>query len=196
MLTLLLVRHATTAANETGVWIGHGESEISERGKEELAGLRMQLKPWKIKKVFVSPSLRTQETVQAVLNGQITIQHEEALREIHFGDFEERNYAWVQRHRPEEAERMIQEGNAYCYPGGESLIMAHQRVAKWLREWLALKPEGNYMICAHGGTLRSILSELLSHDERLHWHFKIDPASLSIVTIQGDFPVIEALNKR
>lgn len=196
MTRLLLVRHATTIANEKGLWIGKTESEFSQKGKEELIGLKKQLAIWPITACFSSPSKRTLETAKTVLDEKCQIEKIEALREIDFGSFEGKNFSWAQSTLPEEVQKMIEEGNSYCYPGGESLAKAHQRTKAWLRDWLSTKPEGNYLICAHGGTIRSILSELVAEHEGLHWHFKVDPASLTIVTIQEDFAVIEALNQR
>lgn len=196
MLTLLLIRHATTAANEAGLWIGQMESEISEKGRIEIENLKKLVNKWSIDKAFVSPSRRALETAQNLLEERVSLEAVEALREINFGVFEGKSFKWAQVHRPEEVEKMIVQRNAYCYPEGESLTLAHERVAVWLNSWLSSNPTGTYMICAHGGTIRSILSELIGHNESLHWHFKIDPASLSVVSIEGDFAVIETLNQR
>ena len=201
MITLLLVRHATTEANEKHLWIGHMESEISCKGRSELEQLKQELANWKINKCFVSPSIRAVETLEAGLSTQtnlreISCEVVESLREIHFGRFEGQHFNWVKEHEPEEIHKMIKDKDNYCYPQGESLIVAHQRVAQWLEGFLKDHKEGTYLICAHGGTLRSILSELIAHNVSLHWHFKIDPASLTVVTLEDGFAVIEALNKR
>ncbi|MBU3804601.1 MAG: histidine phosphatase family protein [Candidatus Cellulosilyticum pullistercoris] len=201
MITLLLIRHATTEANEKHLWIGHMESEISSKGRRELEKLKEELAHWEINECFVSPSKRTLETLEVGLSNKastrkIKCEVVEALREIHFGRYEGRHFNWVKVHEPEEIHKMIKEGNAYCYPQGESLIAAHKRVAEWLEGFLRDHKEGTFLVCAHGGTIRSILSELLAHDESLHWHFKIDPASLTVVTLENGFAVIESLNKR
>lgn len=197
MTRLLLIRHATTVANEQGLWIGKLESKLSQKGKEELKELKKKLVPWHITGCFSSPSIRTLETAQAVIEGKCPIEKIEALREINFGTFEGKHFKWAQSTFPEEVQKMIEEGNDYCYPGGESLVNAHKRTKEWLRMWLETKPKGNYLICAHGGTIRSILSELLVGHEGLHWHFKVDPASLTIVNLDDDgFAVIETLNQK
>lgn len=90
---------------------------------------------------------------------------------------------------------MLLEKDAYTYPEGESLLTFHERVANWLQTWMKRHQEGTYLICAHGGTIRSILSELLVGSGQLHWHFKIEPASLTVVTITDGYPVIETLNR-
>lgn len=201
MIKLLLVRHATTQANEEQLWSGHLESEISQKGMKELERLKQELAHYKVNQCFVSPSKRAIETLRAGLSTQkdpdvIRCEVVEALREIHFGRFEGKHFNWVNEHEPEEVEKMLAEKDHYCYPEGESLEDMHRRVAGWFRCFMENHTEGNYLICAHGGTIRSILSELLVHNVSLHWHFKIDPASLTVVTIEEGFAVIEALNKR
>lgn len=198
MLTLLLVRHGTTIANEKGRWIGREESELSEKGKQEVAALKEKLRAYTWECICASPSKRVIETVQMISDGHSSLQKlqiVEALREIEFGHFEGRDFNWVKNHFPEEAEKMIMQKETYAYPEGESLITFHERVARWLKTFLIEHQKGNYLICAHGGTIRSLLSELLVEDYHLHWHFKIEPASLTVVTITDGYAVIETLNR-
>lgn len=197
MLTLLLVRHVTTKANESGSWIGRQESEISSKGNEELILLEKKLSVYKWNQIYASPSQRVIETVQQVTKNHASkkaIQLVEALREIEFGCFEGKNFNWVSDYYPEEVEKMIAQKEDYCYPEGESLVIFHKRIADWLEEFIKTHHEGTYLICTHGGTIRSILSQLLVEGYCLHWHFKIDPGSLTVVTITDGYPVIETLN--
>lgn len=198
MLTLLLSRHATTLANEEGQWIGKQESQISIKGKEEILQLKEKLKKYKIDGIYASPSQRAMETAQMALdleqnNSQIQIV--EALREIDFGAFEGKTFKWANSHYPEEIKKMLEQKEAYTYPEGESLLDMHQRIAEWMKEFKSQHTEGTYWICAHGGTIRSILSELLGAKHHLHWHFKIDHATLTVITITEEFAVIESLNR-
>ena len=199
MLTLLLTRHATTKANEAGLWIGRMESDISDQGYREIISLKEKLAAYKIDKIYASPSQRVLSTAHLVTDsysskGEMEIEVVEALREIEFGRFEGKDFKWASTHYPEEIEKMLLEKDAYTYPEGESLLAFHERVADWLQTWMKRHQEGTYLICAHGGTIRSILSELLVGSGQLHWHFKIEPASLTVVTITDGYPVIETLN--
>ena len=200
MLRLLLVRHAKTFANQSGCWIGQGESEITPEGFKAIDRLKEQLIGEKLDGVFTSPSRRAVCTsLQLCMPHSISeeeIHQIEALKEIHFGRFEGKNFEWVREHEPDEIEKMLSEEANYVYPEGESLCMQHQRVARWLHDFIQKYKEGTYLICAHGGTIRSILSELLIGSETLHWRFKIDPASLTIVTLTEGYAVIETLNSK
>lgn len=195
MIQLILVRHATTIANQSGQFIGRKESEISKEGRVEIKKLKEKLEQFSIDGVYISPSKRVVQSIERFVKEQkIHLEQVEALQEINFGEFEGKTFNWIKTHYPEEIEKMIMEKDDYCYPKGESLIEAHFRIAKWLNEVL-LKKEGNYLICAHGGTIRSILSELVVHSHSLHWHFKIENAKITLVNITDGFPVIEKLNE-
>ncbi len=196
MLTLILVRHATTEANEAGLYIGRSESPLSPQGREEARRLCEKLGKWHIHQIYTSPAGRVQETIKPLVGPHKSVHVIEALHEIDFGICETRDFNWLKKNYPEEVGRMMEEGIMYKYPKGESLMMAHERVANWLNTFLTSHQSGNFLVAAHGGTIRCILSELLVKNPSLHWHFKIDPATITIIRMQEGFPVIEALNEK
>ena len=196
MLTLILVRHAATVANEAGLYIGRSESPLSLQGKEDARKLCEKLEKYQIQQIYASPARRVQETIKQLINKNIPVQMVEALHEIDFGICETKDFNWLKTNYPEEVTHMIKEGIAYRYPKGESLVMAHQRVADWLNDFFKYHQSGTFLVAAHGGTIRCILSELLVKNPALHWHFKIAPATITVVSMNEGFPVIESLNER
>ena len=50
------------------------------------------------------------------------------------------------------------------------------------------------LICSHGGTIRNIISYLLSGDYKYHWNFKIDNGSITEIETNNNFAVINKLN--
>ena len=42
------------------------------------------------------------------------------------------------------------------------------------------------LICSHGGTIRNIISYLLSGDYKYHWNFKIDNGSITEIEINNN----------
>lgn len=196
VLTLVLIRHATTDANEAGLYIGRSESPLSLKGREEAKRICKRLEEWRFNNIYISPSERAKETILPLIEQNQPVEIIEALQEIDFGMCEARHFNWLLQHHPEEVVRMQEEGMMYQYPGGESLLMAHQRVANWLNEFLKSHQSGTYLVVAHGGTIRCIVSELLVKNPSLHWHFKINPATLTVIHIQQGFPVIDVLNEK
>lgn len=199
-MKLILIRHGETYSNQKGAFLGFSESALTPRGEKMAQFIAETLKETAIEKVYASPSLRVKETLMPFLRERkLSIETVEALREIHFGIFEGKDFKWVKTNAPEELEKMIKEKDAYCYPQGESLEQMHERIASWLsivlKQEEKVQPETAFVIAAHGGTIRSILSELLSQSIDLHWHFKIDLGSISVVNVTDGFAVLETLNK-
>ncbi len=195
MLTLIFIRHAESEANARGELIGQDESPISSNGERQIKALTKELRHYKVDVVYTSPLERAVRTAQKIADWHKCPLHlQDALKEIHFGDFETLRFQEIQQRYLEEVEKMLQDGSSYTYPGGESLLDVYKRAALKLNEIRQVHPSGTVVICAHGGTIRSFLSHLIAKGPELHWHFKIDHASLTIVTIENDFPVIEVLN--
>lgn len=195
MTTWILIRHGQTMANAQGVLAGFLETQLSEIGERQASALKEYLKETTIDYFYASSSQRAYETLKPLAGlKHAKIESVEALKEIHFGEFEGKDFSWIKAHYPDEVAKMLKEKDYYCYPKGESLVMAHDRMAKWLQEVSRTHENSVVAVCAHAGTIRSMLSQFVAGDERLHWHFKVDNASISIVSVTDGFAVIESLN--
>lgn len=195
MLTLILIRHALTEANEHKIFSGFKETPVSQIGKKQIESLTKVFEDYKIDAIYTSPSNRAIETVKDIAarhSGRIQIAEE--LREIHFGDFEGMSFQTIKEQHPDEITKMMDLGDDYIYPNGESLVQSYKRTAEKIDYIKQAHNEQTVLICAHAGTIRNTLSHLMSKGPSLHWHFKIDNASRTVVTIENDFAVIELLN--
>ena len=109
---------------------------------------------------------------------------------------EGKDFKEIQKDYPDEFNKMIEEGYEYTYPNGESLVDCFERVSKETQFILDESDEDEtILICAHAGTIRNILTYLISNSFEYHWNFKIDNASISIVEIDNGFAVINKLNE-
>ena len=195
MTTFILVRHATTEANEQKNFSGFKETQISQKGKKEIIYLTKRLEDYEIDVIYASASKRAIQTVEGIANKKNkTIEIADSLREIYFGDFEGMDFQMIKERYPSEITNMIALGDHYVYPHGESLVQSYKRVAQKIDEIKQIHNEKTILLCAHAGTIRNILAHLISRSHELHWHFKIDNASLTIVSLENDFAVIETLN--
>ena len=195
MIRLILVRHAITTCNEGGNLSGQIDSTLSEKGKLQVEQLTCYLKDENIDEIYTTPFSRTKDTMEKLAQiKSIEINETDKFNEIDFGEFDGLNFDIIKRDYPEEFEKMIKEGSEYTYPKGESLIDTFDRVSKELENILKDKDNKTILICSHGGTIRNILSYLISKDYKYHWNFKIDNASVSVVEVENDFAVINKLN--
>lgn len=195
MIRLILVRHAITTCNEGGSLSGQIDSTLSKKGKLQVEQLTCYLKDENIDEIYTTPFSRTKDTMEKLAQiKSIEINETDKFNEIDFGEFDGLNFDIIKRDYPEEFEKMIKEGSEYTYPKGESLIDTFDRVSKELENILKDKDNKTILICSHGGTIRNILSYLISKDYKYHWNFKIDNASVSVVEVENDFAVINKLN--
>lgn len=197
MTKLILVRHAVTKDNEQSRLSGHIDSVLSEEGKKQVRKLTDYLEKQKIDKIFTTTSKRTKDTVEPLANiKNIGIIERETLKEISFGDFEGITFEEIQNNHSEEFDKMINQGYEYKYPNGESLIESYYRVSKEIENIISENDNETILICSHGGTIRNIISYLISNSYEYHWNFKIDNASVTIIEVENRFAVINMMNNK
>lgn len=196
MKKLILVRHVLTEDNKKSKLSGHIDSKVSAEGRVQIEKLTEYLKNEKIDKIYSTTSTRTKETVKNLANiNNIVVKPLENLKEINFGDFEGKDFVEIQRDYPDEYKKMEKQGYEYKYPNGESLIECFERVSKEIKSVIDEADEGQtILVCSHAGTVRNILTYLISNTYDYHWNFKIDNASISVINIDYGFAVIDKLN--
>lgn len=195
MVKLILVRHALTVDNQKSRLSGHIDSSISEEGKEQIDKITNYLKDFDIDKIYTTTSSRTKDTVKKLSElKSIEIIEKESLKEISFGDFERLTFDEIKDKYPKEFQDMIEKGYEYKYPNGESLIDSYNRVCIELDNIISNNDDRTILICSHGGTIRNIITYLISNSYKYHWNFKIDNGSVTILEAQDGFTVITAMN--
>lgn len=195
MVKLILIRHALTVDNQKSRLSGHIDSSISEEGKEQIDKITNYLKDFDIDKIYTTTSSRTKDTVKKLSElKSIEIIEKESLKEISFGDFEGLTFDEIKDKYPKEFQDMIEKGYEYKYPNGESLIDSYNRVCIELDNIISNNDNRTILICSHGGTIRNIITYLISNSYKYHWNFKIDNGSVTILEVQDGFTVITAMN--
>lgn len=195
MTKLILVRHALTTDNQDNKLSGHIDSVVSEIGKKQIDKLTTYLQKVDIDKIYTTTSSRTKDTVQKIANlKKINIIQKETLKEISFGDFEGITFEKIKKNHPKEFQDMIDKGYEYKYPNGESLIDSYNRVANEISEIIIDNKDKTILICSHGGTIRNIITYLISNSYEYHWNFKIDNASVTILEVENGFTVVNTMN--
>ncbi|HSQ90023.1 histidine phosphatase family protein [Romboutsia sp.] len=195
MTKLILVRHALTIDNQNNRLSGHIDSVVSEIGKKQIDKLTTYLEKIDIDKIYTTTSSRTKDTVRKIAKlKKIDIIEKETLKEISFGDFEGVTFNEIKKNYPDEFKSIIDKGYEYKYPNGESLIDSYNRVANEISKIVFDNKDKTILICSHGGTIRNIITYLISNSYEYHWNFKIDNASITILEVENGFTVINTMN--
>ncbi len=162
-ITLRLIRHGKTAANEERRYIGRTDEPLSENGIAELE----KLYPRKLEAdmVFASPMKRCIQTAKIIYGTDAPVIINE-WRETDFGSFEMKNHEELDGDPAYQA--WIDSGGKFDFPGGEGQKSFTERVVKgfdiFLEKCLAADIK-NAAAVVHGGTIMALLSSFTGADD-------------------------------
>ena len=160
-MSIYLIRHGKTEANERRLYCGSTDLPLSEAGREELKALRYAITP---KRFVTSGMKRTDETLQ-ILFGDVPYAVDTRFREVDFGSFEMKSYDQL-KEDPAYQAWLTGDNEANVPPGGESGIQMTRRVLEAFREI----PDGTALI-THGGVIAAIMASLFPAEgkHRYQW---------------------------
>ena len=76
------------------------------------------------------------------------------------------------------------------------MIDSYNRVSTEIDKIILDNKDNTVLICSHGGTIRNVITHLITNSYKYHWNFKIDNASVTILDIEDGFTVINTLNNK
>lgn len=155
MLTLTLVRHATTATNAERRYPHPNEdAPLSDKGEKQADQLPPLL-PRNPDQIYTSPHRRAQQTAS---RAGYDAKFEPALAEARFGVMSGKTWAELEEvysDMPWHWIKAIRDPSLdFGPPQGETGKEFHQRISDWLQ---ALPKEGHVLAFTHAGTIQAIL---------------------------------------
>jgi probable phosphomutase (TIGR03848 family) len=193
MTTFLLIRHGDTEA--IGRYIA-GTAEgtpLNRTGRLQAERLAETLRGVPLAAVVCSPLTRTRETAEPIARAHgLDIEVVAGFGEFEFG-------AWTGRRFHElDSDPLWRQFNAVRSltraPRGELMLDVQQRVVAALLDIAAARPDAHVVVVSHGDLIRAALMYFLGmpldHVHRL----EVSAASISIVTIDGNGPVVRQVN--
>ncbi len=195
MTKLLLVRHGVTEMNSSRKFSGHTDVDLNEEGFRQAEKLRERLAKEKIDAVYCSDLKRAVSTAEVITRGHETeISSCFELREIHYGEAEGLSFDEISTKFPEISEGLRNSFLELSFPGGEDFQGFTARVRSFRDKMDNHAEEQTVLIVAHGGSLRTIVCDLLDIDQE-HWRkFRFDNCSLSIIDLYSRGPILSLLN--
>jgi broad specificity phosphatase PhoE len=181
---LLLIRHGQVETSHVGRLIGATDVALSAVGHCQAAALAPRIRRWAPDRCFCSPMQRCRQTAEATLPGRaVTI--DDDLREIHFGQCENRTFAEVARDTPAVAAGWAAMEPDFGFPGGERIDRFFARVCG-VADRLAAQDEPTVLAVAHGGVIRAMLCHFLGLATRQYLLFDIGYASTVAIDLVGE----------
>lgn len=163
-MTIYLIRHGKTEANEKSLYCGSTDLPLSDTGREELCRVSYNIENVRF---LTSGMERTNETLQ-ILFGAVPFETDSRFREVDFGIFEMHSYEEL-KHTPAYQKWLTGDNETNIPPKGESAIQMKQRVLEALSE---IKEDT--VLITHGGVIAAIMQQLFPEEckNRYNWQPK------------------------
>jgi phosphoserine phosphatase len=207
MTRVILVRHGTTEWNRGHRFQGHQDVPLADLGRQQAERIAFRLRRERITSVYSSDLQRTRQTAEIVASAADTpLQTTNQLREMSFGVWEGLTAKEIQKLHAEEWQAWVDDPVHVCPSGGESMEQMAGRVTTYFEDTLsgfALQNEGRgrrsrgptLLFVGHGGTLRVLLTHLLTIPLDRYWRFAIRPASISILDLYPEGAIASTIGE-
>lgn len=166
-MTIYLIRHGRTVANERHLYCGSTDLPLSEGGRSALQSSNLSIKNVRF---ITSGMKRTNETLRCLF-GDVPYETDNRFREVDFGRFEMQSYAELQ-HDPAYQDWISGDNEVNVPPQGES---GQQMTARVLDAFRAVQQENlDTAIVTHGGVIAAIMQNIFleAGKNRYEWQPK------------------------
>ena len=164
-MTIYLIRHGKTEANEKHLYCGSTDLPLTEAGREELQGVHYDIKNVRF---LISGMKRTEETLK-ILFGDVPYEVEPRFREVDFGIFEMRSYDQL-KDTPEYQVWLTGDNEGNIPPQGESGAQMKERVLEAFSE---IKEDT--CVITHGGVIAAIMENLFPDESKNRYQWQPKP---------------------
>ena len=164
-MTIYLIRHGKTEANERHLYCGSTDLSLSDAGRAELQQLHYDIKNVRF---LTSGMKRTNETLR-ILFGDVPYEEDSRFREVDFGIFEMRSYEEL-KDTPEYQTWITGGNESNIPPHGESGVQMRNRVLGALAD---LKEDT--CIITHGGVIAIIMENLFPNEGKNRYQWQRAP---------------------
>jgi len=143
---IILLRHGQTHWNVQKIWQGTSESELTSLGEEQALGAKYVLDDIKVDYAYVSPLLRTIQTLNIVINNtSLEYKENSDLKEIHLGEWEGQKHEDIKISNREQSDNFFFNQDKFNVKGAETFYDLQKRVVKVLDD-IFLKHEGQTVL--------------------------------------------------
>ena len=178
-MTIYLIRHGKTVANEKHLYCGSTDLPLSEAGRVELMRRSCQV-PAGVR--FISSGMRRCNETLAILFGNVPYKVNPGFREIDFGVFEMHSYEQL-KDDPRYQEWIAGDNNANIPPEGESGAQMTVRVMAAFQN--IVDAGQNTVIITHGGVIAAILENLFTGENKNRYQWQPRPGQGYCLEIDG-----------
>lgn len=188
-MRIYIVRHGETIANAKGLFQGWTDDPLNKNGilLAEITGKKIP--DVHFDACFTSPLIRAKKTAEIILqesgNGKTPIFIDDRIKEINFGDWENKCFRGDEREVDEELIQLFFNDPFRLpqIPNGESIRQVCDRTQEFLQELLLRDDGKNYLVSTHGCALRAMLNYLYDNKDD-YWHGHV-PYNCVVNIVEG-----------
>lgn len=164
MTRLILVRHAETEANLSGLWQGRLDAPLTARGLRQVQATAPRVaalvQEYGLDAFYVSPLPRARSTADAIAAATgSTPQIDDGLTEFDLGDWEGRSF--LDLRESEDLWGRWAKDPTFAPPNGESPASFGARVVHTTRRLTESHPGQTVLLVTHGGFISNLLDAWL-----------------------------------
>lgn len=193
--TFYIVRHGQTNWNILGKTQGHGNSDLTAKGKEQAICLGEALKEYPIDYIYSSDLGRAIQTANLI--GEkigVKVKETPALREMGFGVWEGLLIDEIKQDYLETYNTWRNEPHLVNIEGGETLHLIKDRLEVFIKELNEKYNDKHILLVSHSVTVRVLLLAFLNSGMENIYRIKQDNTALNIVEYRDYGPVIIKMN--
>ena len=197
MTTVLLVRHATTAATgkRLGGWTPGVHLDDDGVRQAEAAARRLADADLGIAAVYASPLERTQDTAKIVAKAlSLRVRTRRGLGEVDYGDWTDKPLGQLRRRRDWAV--IQQTPSRFTFPNGESIRAAQSRVVEQLERLAADHAKETIVAVSHADIIKAAVAHFLGMPLDTFQRIVVSPASITALALpDGAAPMLLGLNE-
>ncbi len=194
MTLVVLIRHAHSSANASGVLSGRTEGvHLSPKGLVQSKELSKRLGDIGVKTLRVSPMIRCLETIKPwSTKFGIEPSVDEGLIEMDYGRWTGKKLRTLSK---DPLWKKVQsKPSQVTFPDGEAMRAMQRRAMKSVGEAAALKGKGAVILVSHGDVIKAIIASTLGLHLDQFQKIVIDPASISIINFSENSSQLLMMN--
>ncbi|CAB4668267.1 unannotated protein [freshwater metagenome] len=201
MTEILLIRHARSSANASGVLAGRAKGvHLDDQGKEQSKRLAAALTNVPITRLISSPLDRCMETARviAIAHPKLSIEKNSDLIEMDYGSWSGQKLSVLAKRK--EWKSIQGTPSLVRFPQGESFLEMNARVNQAITdifvEHSRSKSRNVVAVFTHGDVIKAIIAHSLGLHLDAFQRIVVDPASVSILRQEGDSRFVISQNVR
>ncbi len=190
---LLLLRHARIVADHVGRLIGATDVPLDPSGEAQAQALADRVLRWGPQACYCSPMQRCRQTAAAVAP-DLPLLVDPDLREIDFGQWENRTFAEAAAKDPSLVDRWAAFDLDFAFPAGKAWATFLRRVQAAADRLVSAEPQ-TVLVVTHGGVIRTMICHLLGLEPRKYVAFDVPYAAMAVIDMFDGQGVLAALER-